>query len=77
MRRERWVKIAVSLVLTAWILVLAGVIPSLSSERAAMASQAVSTVRGKQGSRLGAWRPNPRSDEPARRRLGDSRTGGL
>jgi hypothetical protein len=45
MRRERWVKIAVSLVLTAWILVLAGVIPSLSSERAAMASQAVSTAQ--------------------------------
>ncbi len=51
MRRERWVKIAVSLVLTAWILVLAGVIPSLSAERAAMASQAVSTVESHVASR--------------------------
>ncbi len=45
MRKERWLRIVVSLVLAAWILVLAGVIPSLSSERAAMASQTTSTVR--------------------------------
>jgi hypothetical protein len=44
MRRERWLRVLVSLVLTAWILVLAGVIPSLSSERAAAAAQAGSRV---------------------------------
>ncbi len=39
MRKERWIKVAVSLVLAVWILVLAGVIPSLSSERAMAAAR--------------------------------------
>jgi hypothetical protein len=39
MHKDGWLRVLVSVVLAAWILVLAGVIPSLSSERAAAAAR--------------------------------------